>query len=177
MEDIKLPKWKRYSLAMKQASWKRSSSAPIRLLVALGLMAALLGALLVNLEPANANSACNVPPAGLETALGEGGESVILTWKASRCAPDMYAVYRRNMDQAGERMQLYATVDGTSLAYTDSRVIAGNTYRYPGQVQQHRDEIGLRGGSDPGPERPGRRQSRRRRAGVPIRTGDHAIPG
>ena len=102
------------------------SSALNRPLVALGLIVAML----VSLEPANADSACDVPPAGLEAALGGGGESVILTWQASPCDPDTYAVYRRNMDQVGDRMQFYATVDGATLTHTDSKVQAGITYRY-----------------------------------------------
>ena len=102
------------------------SSATVRLLAALGLLCALL----ISLEPAHANSTCDVPPAGLEAALGGGGESVILTWQASPCGPDTYAVYRRNMDQVGDRMQFYATVDGATLTHTDSKVQAGITYRY-----------------------------------------------
>ena len=89
-----------------------------------------LVALLASLDSAHADPACALPPIGLDSALDEGGAGIILTWQASPCDPDRYAIYRRDMNDAGARMLRHATVPGDALSYLDSDVSAGVTYRY-----------------------------------------------
>ena len=96
---------------------------------ALVALAALV-ALLASLDPAQANPACALPPIGLGSALEADGSRIVMTWQASPCDPDRYAIYRRDMDDAGARMLLHATVPGDALSYLDSDVSAGVTYRY-----------------------------------------------
>ena len=91
---------------------------------------AVLGGLLMSPAAANADPSCEVPPSGLASALNDAASGIVLTWDASSCTPDEYAVYRRNMDEAGSRMRLFATVDGATLSYADTSVEAGVTYRY-----------------------------------------------
>ena len=79
---------------------------------------------------ANADPSCELPPSGLASALNDAASGIVLTWDASSCTPDEYAVYRRNMDEDGSRMRLFATVDGATLSYSDTSVEAGVTYRY-----------------------------------------------
>ena len=79
---------------------------------------------------ANADPSCEVPPSGLASALNDAASGIVLTWDASSCTPDEYAVYRRNMDEDGSRMRPFATVDGATLGYADTSVEAGVTYRY-----------------------------------------------
>ena len=89
-----------------------------------------LVALLASLDSAHADPACALPPIGLDSALDEGGAGIILTWQASPCDPDRYAIYRRDMNDAGARMLRHATVPGDALSYLDADVSAGVTYRY-----------------------------------------------
>ena len=95
----------------------------------IGALVALV-ALLASLDSAHADPACALPPIGLDSALDEGGAGIILTWQASPCDPDRYAIYRRDMNDAGARMLRHATVPGDALSYLDSDVSAGVTYRY-----------------------------------------------
>ena len=103
--------------------------ASLALTLALALLV-VLGGLLTSPEAANADPPCEVPPSGLARVLNDAGSGIVLTWEASSCTPDEYALYRRNMDEAGSRMRLFATVDGASLSYTDTAVEPGVTYRY-----------------------------------------------
>ena len=103
--------------------------ASLALTLALALLV-VLGGLLMSSEAANADPSCEVPPSGLARVLNDAGSGIVLTWEASSCTPDEYALYRRNMDEAGSRMRLFATVDGASLSYTDTAVEPGVTYRY-----------------------------------------------
>ena len=103
--------------------------ASLALTLALALLA-VLGGLLMSSEAANADPSCEVPPTDLASVLNDAGSGILLTWEASSCAPDEYAVYRRNMDEDGSKMRLFATVDGASLGYTDTAVDPGVTYRY-----------------------------------------------
>ena len=103
--------------------------ASLALTLALALLV-VLGGLLTSSEAANADPPCEVPPSGLARVLNDAGSGIVLTWEASSCTPDEYALYRRNMDEAGSRMRLFATVDGASLSYTDTAVEPGVTYRY-----------------------------------------------
>ena len=103
--------------------------ASLALTLALALLA-VLGGLVTSFEAANADPSCEVPPTGLASALNDAGSGILLTWEASSCTPDEYALYRRNMDEDGSRMRLFATVDGATLSYTDTSVEAGVTYRY-----------------------------------------------
>ena len=103
--------------------------ASLALTLALALLA-VLGGLLMSSEAANADPSCEVPPSGLASVLNDAGAGIVLTWEASSCTPDEYALYRRNMDEDGSRMRLFATVDGATLSYTDTSVEAGGTYRY-----------------------------------------------
>ena len=98
----------------------------------IGALVALVAlvALLASLDSAHADPACALPPIGLDSALDEGGAGIILTWQASPCDPDRYAIYRRDMNDAGARMLRHATVPGDALSYLDSDVSAGVTYRY-----------------------------------------------
>ena len=93
----------------------------------IGALVALV-ALLASLDSAHADPACALPPIGLDSALDEGGAGIILTWQASPCDPDRYAIYRRDMNDAGARMLRHATVPGDALSYLDSDVSAGVTY-------------------------------------------------
>ena len=95
----------------------------------IGALVALV-ALLASLDSAHADPACALPPIGLDSALDEGGAGIILTWQASPCDPDRYAIYRRDMNDAGARMLRHATVPGDALSYLDADVSAGVTYRY-----------------------------------------------
>ena len=95
----------------------------------IGALVALV-ALLASLDSAHADPACALPPIGLDSALDEGGAGIILTWQASPCDPDRYAIDRRDMNDAGARMLPHATVPGDALSYLDSDVSAGVTYRY-----------------------------------------------
>ena len=79
---------------------------------------------------ANADPSCEVPPSGLASAPSDAASGIVLTWDAASCTPDEYAVYRRNMDEEGSKMRLFATVDGASLGYTDTAVEPGVSYRY-----------------------------------------------
>ena len=103
--------------------------ASLALTLALALLA-VLGGLVTSFEAANADPSCEVPPTGLASALNDAGSGILLTWEVSSCTPDEYALYRRNMDEDGSRMRLFATVDGATLSYTDTSVDAGVTYRY-----------------------------------------------
>ncbi len=91
-----------------------ASSASLALVVAVMLVVT-LGVLLINSEPANADSACGVPPGGLETALGDGGEGVFVTWRASSCAPGTDAVDRRRIAQAGGTRSTFGENQATTL--------------------------------------------------------------
>ena len=79
---------------------------------------------------ANADPSCELPPSGLASALNDAASGIVLTWDASSCTPDEYAVYRRNMDEDGSRMGLFAAVDGATPGYSDTSVEAGVSYRY-----------------------------------------------
>ena len=103
--------------------------ASLALTLAVALLA-VLGGLLMSPGAANADPSCEVPPTDLASVLNDAGSGILLTWEASSCAPDEYAVYRRNMDEDGSKMRLFATVDGASLGYTDTAVDPGVTYRY-----------------------------------------------
>ena len=95
----------------------------------IGALVALV-VLLVSLDPAQADPACALPPSGLDSVLAADGSGIVLTWQASPCNPDRYAIYRRDMDDTGARMRLQASVPGDALTYLDSEVSAGVTYRY-----------------------------------------------
>ena len=103
--------------------------AALALTLALALLA-VLGGLLMSSEAASADPSCEVPPTGLASALNDAGPGILLTWEASICTPDEYAVYRRDMDEDGSRMRLFATVDGASPGYTDTAAEPGVSYRY-----------------------------------------------
>ena len=103
--------------------------AALALAPAVALLA-VLGGLLMSSGAANADPSCEVPPSGLASALNDAGSGIVLTWDPSSCTPDEFAVYRRNMDEDGSKMRLFATVDGASLGYTDTAVEPGVTYRY-----------------------------------------------
>ena len=100
--------------------------AALALAPAVALLA-VLGGLLMSSGAANVDPSCEVPPSGLAGALNDAGSGIVLTWDASSCTPDEYALYRRNMDEDGSRMRLFATVDGATLTYADTSVEAGVT--------------------------------------------------
>ena len=108
-------------------------TAPPIVSMALKLVLALLPVLVglaLSFAAANADPSCEVPPTGLGSALDDDGSGILLNWEASSCTPDEYAVYRRNMDEDGSKMRLFASVDGASLGFTDTAVEPGVTYRY-----------------------------------------------
>ena len=108
-------------------------TAPPIVSMALKLVLALLPVLVglaLSFAAANADPSCEVPPTGLSSALDDDGSGILLNWQASSCTPDEYAVHRRNMDEDGSKMRLFASVDGASLGVTDTAVEPGVTYRY-----------------------------------------------
>ena len=108
-------------------------TAPPIVSMALKLVLALLPVLVglaLSFAAANADPSCEVPPTGLSSALDDDGSGILLNWEASSCTPDEYAVHRRNMDEDGSKMRLFASVDGASLGVIDTAVEPGVTYRY-----------------------------------------------
>ena len=109
----------------------RSGRSAFRLLALALVLVALLAVLLARTTGVGADATCSVPPVNLASAPSEDGAAVVLTWEASPdCTPDEYAVYRREMEVEGARMALLATVDGSTLTYTDEDVNLGEHYRY-----------------------------------------------
>ncbi|MYD66322.1 MAG: hypothetical protein F4X26_10155 [Chloroflexi bacterium] len=109
----------------------RGGRSAFRLLALAFVLVALLAVLLARTTGVRADATCSVPPVNLASAPSEDGAAVVLTWEASPdCTPDEYAVYRREMEVEGARMALLATVDGSTLTYTDEDVNRGEHYRY-----------------------------------------------
>ena len=97
-------------------------------LVIVGLLAA---GLVAGSPGVNADADCQVPPTDLSSTFDAEASAVLLSWLApASCAPDEYAVYRRDMSADGGKMLKIATVEGDSLSYPDTSAEAGKTYRY-----------------------------------------------
>ena len=97
-------------------------------LVIVGLLAA---GLVAGSPGVNADADCQVPPTDLSSTFDAEASAVLLSWLApASCAPDEYAVYRRDMSADGGKMLKIATVEGDSLSYADTSAEAGKTYRY-----------------------------------------------